>query len=537
MNLIEYQKPTIQTLFSNRAYKIPKYQRPFSWNVDKAEKFWDDIFNELEDYFLGTIVLNGENGNFEVIDGQQRITTISLFFLALYLFYKKNIDAGEARTHIYKYLKTGNLRDEYRILTLSKNNDEFYNKILKIDSVENLSHLCPENNSNKNILSIVNKFLEKFESDSVEDKNLEKNRLVEILEKFEKKVFFIEINVPDYKQASKLFEVLNNRGTDLTKSDLVRNYLLSMAEEQQYVDAYKVWRDVENNVGIDNLEKFFRYSSLLMSLNDDLYERIIEKTERSSAKVSIDLLYKLSLVYKKILDPSSYAENEKEVGLLEELKILNVTQSHSILLAGYFKFSSEEILKLIRYVVNFTFRYSTICGKNPNKLEKQYADIAYKIFNNNLNFDEIKEELVDLNPTDVTFDESFKLREFKSTKLPRYILSKIENFISSEEKNLDQASVHLEHIMPKKIDKWIEKDRIYLDIYSKYIDNIGNMTLLSKKINTSIKNSLFKIKKESYGDSEINIIADIKNKNKWFEEEIIWNLNRYLNYSKEIWKI
>lgn len=533
---IEYKKSTVDIIFFDKKYQIPKYQRPFAWNKEKAEKFWNDIVCEEGDYFMGTIVLNKHNSIHEIVDGQQRITTISLFFFALYLNYKDSVDEATAKMHIYKYLKTSTIKSESQLLTLSKNNFSFYNNLLEIKTKDDLANIVADNKSNKNILEIVNYFIGKINENKKTDPNLEKIRLADMLEKFTKKVFFFEITVTDYKQASKLFEVLNNRGVNLVKSDLVRNYLLSEAERQKFQEEEINWDGIEDNISGVNLEKFIRYSSILLSKKDDLYERVIEYTENHSSKTSIDLLSDLSKIYKKIIDPS-FSDDDFENKLLTELDILGVTQAHSILLAGYNKFNNEDIRELLQLIVNFSFRYSTICGKNPNKLEKKYSDLAYEVFNNSLSLDEVKKQIIELSPSDDEFMKSFVSKNFKNTIFPRYILGKIENFISSEEKIIDFPAVHLEHIMPKKIDKWIEEDGEVGKYYDKYVNNIGNMVLLSKSINTAIKNNIFSIKREKYDGSEINLVGDIKAKKKWNEEEIKWNGNRYYEHAKNIWKI
>ena len=97
--------------------------------------------------------------------------------------------------------------------------------------------------------------------------------------------------------------------------------------------------------------------------------------------------------------------------------------------------------------------------------------------------------------------------------------------------------MHLEHIMPKKIEKWEKENIIFIDLHKRYLHNIGNMTLLSEKINTSIKNNVFSIKQQSYEKSEINLITDITSKSVWKETEILENQKRYYNYAAEIWKI
>jgi hypothetical protein len=143
------------------------------------------------------------------------------------------------------------------------------------------------------------------------------------------------------------------------------------------------------------------------------------------------------------------------------------------------------------FIIYFTFRYSTICGKNPNKLEKKYSELAHKIYNDGILLEDVKNKILELNIMEADFDKNFTDKNFKNTKFPRYILGKIENYISSEEKIIDFSAVHLEHVMPKKIDKWISIEPACLDVYNKYIDNIGNMVLLSKKL-ISLKISLIK---------------------------------------------
>jgi hypothetical protein len=240
----------------------------------------------------------------------------------------------------------------------------------------------------------------------------------------------------------------------------------------------------------------------------------------------------------QILSPGSYSEAEENADLLEELNILGATQVRSVLLAAYEKYTKEDVLDLIRYLVKFTFRYSTICGFNPNKLESKYSELAYDIYKNKKTLVELIKELEKLNPSEEQFRISFISKEFKNTKIPRYVLEKIEDEISSGEKGVNLDFIHLEHIMPKKIDKWESGDPFYLQTtYDNYVNNIGNMVLLSEKINTAIKNSLFNDKKDKYVSSEIKLISEIKLKDKWTKDEIEWNANRYYNTAKLIWKL
>jgi len=537
----------IFSLNSGKRYVIPRYQRAFSWEKGNAEKLWKDISNILqsddEDYFIGSIVLSQSDKTpiIEVIDGQQRLTALSLLILALFLEYNK-IDSKKATTHILKYLKIGDIDDEYEILTLSRTNLKLFGQLINIETKEEFERFKNDNykseiKSNKNLIDILDYFIKKVHENESSDENLEKTRLNNLLKSIRDNIFFIRIKVPDYAQASKLFEVLNNRGVDLTKADLIKNYLFSLSEQQSsLVFVEEDWNKLEDNINIDKFEQFFRYFSLIYSKEDDIYLRMENCISNKSARTVSDLIVKHSNTYKKLLD-SSYSDNDEESELLDELKILGVTQYYSFMMSAYSTFNIDEIINLLQFMIKFTFRYSTICGKNPNKVENLYGDLAYTINLGTTSINDIKTEIIKLNPTDEEFKINFNNKEFKSTKIPRYILGKIENHISSDEKVIDFESVHLEHIMPKKIEKWILEDGNYKELHQKYLNNIGNMVLLSEKINTSIKNKIFSEKIISYSNSEINLMKNIKSLSEWKENEILLNRDRHYSYVKDIWKL
>lgn len=547
---IDPEKPNVHEVFSitgGLRYIIPRYQRAYAWDKENGEKLWKDINNVLlnqdNDYFIGTMVLSQteDSTNIEVIDGQQRLTTLSLLLLSLYLHYAE-LDSSKASKHILKYLKIGDIDDEYEVLTLSRVNLSLFSELLNINSIKEYKQYKEkkyknEIKSNKCIFDVLDYFIEEIEQGKISDHNLEMNRLNELLKIIRNNIFFLTLKVTDYAEASKLFEVLNNRGVDLTKADLIKNHLFAQAEKQSsLVTVEKNWNKLEDNIGIDKLEQFFRYFSLIYSKNDDMYVRMEETIHNKSALTVSNLIVEHSDRYKVFLEPS-YSSDDKESLLYEELKILGVSQFYSFILATYDKFSFSEIINLLEYVLKFTFRYSTICGKNPNRLESLYAELAYKINDGKCTIDFIKEEILKLNPSEQEFKLFFLEKEFKSTKIPRYILGKIEESISTNEKTIDFDAVHLEHIMPKKIDKWKTVNVKYEKLHQKYLHQIGNMTLLSEKINTSIKNDIFSRKIIKYKESEINIIKHITSFSDWDEKEINETAQYYFKCAEKIWKL
>lgn len=553
---VQLGKPNLHALFSvtgGGRFIIPKYQRTFAWETGNAEKLWKDINEAMtadgKNYFIGSIVVNRPEGsqNIEIIDGQQRLTTLSLLLLALFITYSE-IDASKATTHILKYLKIGDIDDEYEILTLSRNNKDFYSSILKIKTLQELEIFKKQtykeaNKSNKSIFEILEFFIKAIKTSSEIDLNLEQARLNRLLKFLRENLFFIEVSVQNYSEASKVFEVLNNRGVDLTKADLIKNFLFSVAERQEALeDVEKDWSVLEDNVEPDKLEQFFRYFSLLYFDDDDIYDRVEKAINSKSAKTVSNLFSKSSETYKKFLDPS-FSNDSEENKLLTELKTLGVTQHYPLLLSVYDKYpningaASSEVKEILKLLINFTFRYSSICGKNPNKPESIYGSLAKDVKEDKIKLNDVKIKIEELNPKDPEVKMQFLSKEFKSAQIPRYILGKIENHLSTDEKILDYDSVHLEHIMPKNIDIWKAQDPNCVAVHKKLVNNIGNMTLLSSSINTKIKNGLFENKKAEYQKSDLNTIKDIEQKTTWGEAEIEANAKRYYDFAKDIWKL
>lgn len=540
---IDEKKQTLAELFSNgRKYLIPKYQRAFAWSESNVEKFWNDIFDSPSkgDYFLGTIVLSNDGAQMSVIDGQQRLTVVSLIFKALHIVAKENLlESSFPDKKIDVLLKDTEDDDEseYYLLTLGRNNKEFYSNILNVKSITDLETLKPITKSNKRLLSVIKFFVEKLQDGSNKDVNLEQKRIAKHLKIVKNNVFVLEISVPNSAQASKLFEVLNNRGVDLTKADLVRNYLLAKADAEGFFPAVEEnWNNIETNVGLDNIEQFFRYSSLSVSTNKDFYERVTEFTEASSSKTSTEFFLKMSLHYKKALDPESWVEEEETTLLLSRFNMLGVSQAYSVIIAAYEKFSIGDLNQIIDHLTKFTFRYSTIAGSNPNKPESLYAELSYLIYTYHVDVSAVIEKINQLWIGDEEFNKKFINKDFKSTRIPRYILWEFERSISTEEKDIVFEAVHLEHIMPKNITKWSKSDPLYTsEFYSKNINKIGNMILLSEKINTTIKNSLFLEKKDAYDASQINMVKEIKANFKWDQPSIDSNAKRYAAAALKIW--
>ncbi len=272
-NIFDTKTVSFQELIGNgKRYKIPEFQRDFSWNEENWEDIWQDLIyifedKELQDY-MGTIVLQNlkEKKTFLVVDGQQRITTLSLFIIAIVRNLKdlveKNIDIEKNEERIKKildiYIGEKSISDLYykSKLTLNENNDSFYqSRVLEFKDPVNFAKL---RDSEKLIYKAYKYFYEEIKRYFT---TLTGEKLGKFLEKTLDGLTFIQITVDDDISAYTVFETLNARGVELTTTDLLKNYLFSIvASIGKKGSEFKIlkedWQQIVDTVGLKKFPIF-----------------------------------------------------------------------------------------------------------------------------------------------------------------------------------------------------------------------------------------------------------------------------------------
>lgn len=552
-----------ELLGNGKKYVVPPFQRDYSWTQENWEDLYNDIIDLSKDgrpHFMGTIVLQTtENENqYIVVDGQQRIATISLFALAVIRVLKDLVESG---------VDTDENSERVRILTdtmigrkdvtslhyqsklkLNTNNDLFYqSKILMFEKPVSFNKLTY---SEKLIYDAYQFFYEELRKKYKNDKGRE---IAEFLEEVVSvKLLFIEILVENELSAYTVFETLNARGVELTTTDLMKNYLFSLVASQSsdFQIAKESWKNIIDIIGIKKFPVFLRYyinSRFEFVRKDKLFKRI--KSIVNTGKEVFNLLIQLEKVaylYNALKNPDddfwNDCGNQKEiVRYLNELKLFKVTQPILLLLAAYDKFSPEEFLNLLRVCSVISFRYNVIGKLNPNVLEKSYNKAAIAVFAGNITtardaFNDLKQIYIN--------DESFvnmfstKILNTKSSKkMVKYILCHLDQQVASSEimPDYNNSKITIEHILPEKAeDRWNEfftdEDK------TNYTYRIGNLTLLEHKKNREAANKGFTEKSEIYETSKFKMTQDIK-----FDEwdvSVLRNRQQSLaQIAKAIWKI
>ncbi len=564
-NIFETKMASFQELIGNgKSYKIPEFQRDFSWDEENWEDLWQDLIDVYEEkeeqHYMGTIVLQNtdEKKSFIVVDGQQRITTLSLFILAIVKslddLIKSKIDVEKNSERLNKILDTyigeKSLSDLYykSKLTLNENNDSFYqSKILEFQEPTNYAKLRDSEKLIFNAYKYFYKEIKKYFT------NISGGKLGEFLEKTLDGLIFIQITVDDDISAYTVFETLNARGVELTTTDLLKNYLFAIvASLGKSGSEFKIlkenWQLIVDIVGLKKFPIFLRFylnSRQEIVRKERLFKEIKKQVKNPKQAIElIDVLKKTAYLYAAVLNPnddfwSEYPEQKEIRKALFELKLFGVTQPIPLIFA-VIDLKKEWIHKLLRILVSISFRYNVIGKYNPNLMEKVYNKISRKLYDGEItDFAEIKSLLKEVYINDDTFINIFKSKEIPTTgknkTLVKYILTKIENQISEKDYGYLDSTFTIEHILPENYDE--EWNEFFSGEADKYIYRLGNYTLLEEKKNRVLSRKSFDEKRGVYLTSQFKLSSDELNYDEWN----ITSLNNYQNklakYAKSIWKI
>jgi len=531
----------IRYMLSNKKkYKIPRNQREYVWDKDNLQDLWEDIQNtivinegeitDLKEHFLGScVIMDKENQESFIIDGQQRFTTI-LTLLSVICEKFKEFKKPKLSDSTYKYIQSiDDYGEPYFLLENDYLNPYFKEAILYKDKIAS----DPKNEQQKNLRNAFEYFNEMFVS-------LEKEPVdtLEYITKIRDQILdlkIVEIVVENEVDAYTIFEILNARGKELEIQDLIKNWCMKKRTNTFPTDYIKnAWDEI--NLNISNTSKaetimktfikhFFVAKYSKFKNEKDLYRYMRKNIKSHNVKEFVDDIRNKSKIYRYISKPIS-----EECFSLMEFKILDffrknrVTQIRPILLALYHNYNNKNInehilIKNLTILYNFHSIYTSICKYPGNIVEKIYlvhANILYSNYSK-IKFDNLVNELKTKIPVYEEFLSKFVEKKYttkhndfsKHKNAIRHIITDLESFYHErEELTIDRFSI--EHILSDKGD----------DITSQ----IGNLLPLAKKLNEKAANYPLKdkIKKYEFSDFKLvkNFLKHNSTKTKWTESDI-----------------
>lgn len=559
---------SIEQLFiSDARYMVPKYQRSFAWGADEIEELWEDLLSAMtrkSEYFVGTIVLHKKTqGPQEIIDGQQRLACISMIFSAIRnVFMASHDDRAE---HLFIAFLGG--KDFTRDAPLSPklmlnniNNEVYLERVVASQNLEEIDAALKDkglHNSNKLLLQAYRYFLGKITSEVSNKGTQADDFIVPLIDCLRDSVKIITIPVTSEEDANLFFESLNARGKELAVSDLVKNRLYLEARNQ-VIRAQGLWEAMESELGRRPVPEFLRHFWIAKKIEvgvgtvrEKALYRMVAAEVRGKQTATIKLLKEFSASaadYARISDytlwPDDDAYDSSFEQTLNDLRLFRVTQCNPILLNAIQKFRKpKDVAKIFRTVSNFSFRYFIIGNQSPGNLERASNAIAVGIREGvHSTPSEVADAFRGVNP-DANFRSAFGLASMvkASAKLARYTLLKITNFMSGEKEkvaNPDSKEVTLEHVLPQSpTPKWLPFMSTGVDAKD-YIYRIGNLTLLTAKVNHDAANDSFADKQRlALNDSTLAINQAFRGLKKWGDKEIEGRQAELAKVALQVWKL
>lgn len=544
MDLLKAEEREVRDILGRKEtqYIIPRNQREYVWEEKQWKELWVDIVDCIEfkdgeytnkNYFIGSCVLIKEKRlHRSIVDGQQRLTTITIILSALYDVLEK-LNQNQYLDGIYSYIyKKSEDGDEYFIL---KNDDiePFYSESI-LNKSENKEYVQPSSAQEKRIAKCYKYFLDLFLS-IVDKMSVEEG--VKYLIAFRNQLLslkIIEISVNDEIDAYTIFEILNAKGKQLELGDRMKNWILKKLPKTFPSDSAKEkWNRLRFH-----LESVSKSDNIFVSFVNHYW---ISKYEKLKDDDEIYHYFKINITQEKMIDFLSDLEKNAEyyseivvnnrTEILTELNfILNsfwvfrTVQVRPIILSLFHNYKTgiiteNELICHLRKLENFHFVFSAICSSAANKIEKIYYDYAPKIrynYSKSL-MNDFFEELEQKKPDYEQFKRNFANKCY-STKnstykvnrmLINYMLQRIEYYKQgNREFYINDFSI--EHILP--------------DDGTERTCQLGNLLPLAQSINENCANDSLKLKLPKYAKSNYKTVSDFikynDTKTVWSEQDI-----------------
>ena len=532
--LMEPANQTFKELMSNGIkYQVPRFQRDYAWTQEQWEDLWADIetIAEEEYHYMGYIVLQRKSAHdFDIIDGQQRLVTLSLVVLAamknIERLVEKDIEPQQnkdrlsvLRDHFIGTKSPVSLKVSSK-LSLNRNNHVNFKAICSNLAVPNRRGITYSNKQ-------LNKAFSFFENQTMGQTGAE---IAQFIERVALGMMFTKIVVQDELNAYKVFETLNARGVQLSTPDLLKNYIFSTitknndVPEEELNELDESWAEIISQLGETNFTDFIRYHHNFQA------KLVTKKTLFSSVRKLVQTpeqayqylhsLNQYASVYASLLNPEEeWWNNQNNViyktakKYLQGFALFNIKQPFTILMTAFYQFSAEEFVKLCRYLYVLSIRYNVVCHLSPNLQEQKYNELAIKIHKQELTrASHVKNSSMfkELYPDDGQFFNAFEFHRMpsrQSAKKIRFLLAEIETYLGH---SIDYTQTSLEHICPYQPNEWWSEH--FQDGLTDIKDRLGNMVLLEKD---ELKRVGFTEKKAYYSTSPFLLARQIAAYDEW----------------------
>lgn len=542
-------------------FRIPIFQRRYSWEEQHCEQLWRDVLrigqdDNVSSHFLGSIVYIEPNGSQNisavsellVIDGQQRLTTLSLLLLAL----SKTIRKSGSEIGI-----TPRQISNYYLFNADEDGELRYRQLLTYHDKDTLIQLLEDRELPSDASPRLVENYRFFEA------KLQNTNLEEVYAGIQK-LAIVDIALDRrYDDPQLIFESLNSTGLSLSQADLIRNYVLMGQEIDFQTKLYNDhWLPMEQRFGDAYTKRFDSFVRDYLTLKrqqitniDDVYETFKMHVPRQTTPDALEtIITEISRYSKHYVRIALGKEKNTELrDCFADINTLEVTVAFPFLLEVYEDYTQgciqkSEFIEILRLVESYVFRRA-ICDIPTNSLNRTFAGRLMPKINKSNYVESLKKAFLDLSeqsssyryPTDSEFKQEFLVKGvYNNLGRCRYLLRKLENHENKQPIHCIEDYT-VEHVMPQNpdlSDEWKEElGENWQEVQEKYLHTIGNLTLTG--YNSELSDRSFSEKKEhkpgGFRDSRLRLNDSLVRESKWNADAILARAEKLAQKALEIW--
>lgn len=561
---LDAHKKSLTTLLGQQEeqFRIPHYQRPYSWTFEQIDDLWDDLVeNAADGHFLGSLVLAAEDESRpQVIDGQQRLTTLMMLLSVLR---DACVDRGMSKdaNRIQSRLTSDPFAegdDYWKFKTGPANWPIFRDFVLRepVDPKRRTPNdigilSTHQHDRNKPLLANLGRLRSHLQEELARHgEDGQAKWLSEFSVGLMKNVELVVIKVRHLADAFLLFETLNDRGLQLSAADLLKSHLLgqfakSYAAGEQVDEAALEWDGLLEDLGADvDVSRFLRHYLLGYQQSvkkDEVFDHFKALIGKRDPQWVLDELRTVARLYGEFEQPSRVThEPTREV--LTDLRTLRAMTCYVALLPARRYLSEEDFVSFARLAEVLTFRYSTVVGLGTNELERRYRDAAQALIKSEgADLDTARRILIDTMPDSATFKAAFDRMRMGTQYLLRYTLRGIEAHLDQgkEKKFQPNHLVHIEHVMPQTLtDSWRKVLGMQgVERHSEFLNLYGNLTLFYYADNIPASNKPFAEKQTYYRTSDVILTEELAEVESWNLDAILARQDRLGRLADVVWAV
>lgn len=563
---IKGERKLVYNVFSaDYIFRVPLYQRPYSWTPEHGEALLMDLLEALgeetniencEPYFLGSIVLvkAEEKPDADILDGQQRLTTLAI--LLSVLSQSDGVSKAFAKAlknYLYDEANPVLGREASFRLIIRKQDSQFFKKYIQEDGglkkFDEL-HLPDLSDSQRNIILNAQRFIAKVNT-------LTPKRKEDLVSFIVSRCVLVVVSTPNPDAGFRIFRILNDRGMPLSLPDILKADVIGRIADAEQSDYNKLWEELERELGVESFEELFMQIRMIYrqtrsrDARKEFREHVLSKFE--DARVFIDdVLTPYADAYTTIRKASYQGEHHSQIKRV--LRWLNRIAHQdwlppAILIMARYKNKPTQLLELLTALERVAATLFVL-NRNVNKRVERYKPILSQFFDSDAGKprdtvdDAQLKAAMEVSQADQ--DEAIAKLEsdvYENQKACEYVLLRLDYSKSDNPPDYDDMKIiTIEHVLPQNPDANSEWRQLFTEDERKnYAHKLGNLILLTKKKNSKCQNFDFTKKKDQYFDKDsytaFRITQEVKNEIAWTPDVVRQRQANAVNKLQEVWKL